>query len=66
MIFRHVVSILDIGIPTGNSNSRISLNNTALASPRILVPIVENNQQADGTIRVPEVLVSLMGKSVIS
>jgi seryl-tRNA synthetase len=42
-----------------------SLNNTAIASPRILVSIVENYQQADGTIRVPEALQKYMGKSVI-
>ena len=42
-----------------------SLNNTAVASPRILVSIIENYQQADGTIRVPEVLVPFMGKTVI-
>jgi len=38
-----------------------SLNNTAIASPRILVPIIENNQQADGSIVVPEVLRPYMG-----
>lgn len=43
-----------------------SLNNTALASPRILVPIIENNQQADGTIRVPEALKRYVGKDIIS
>ncbi len=42
-----------------------SLNNTAIAFPRILVSIVENYQQADGTIRVPEALQQFMGKSVI-
>lgn len=43
-----------------------SLNNTALASPRILVPILENNQQKDGTIKVPEALKRYVGKDVIS
>ncbi len=38
-----------------------SLNNTALATPRILVSIVENNQQADGSIKIPEVLQKYMG-----
>jgi|AntAceMinimDraft_12_1070368.scaffolds.fasta_scaffold01375_11 seryl-tRNA synthetase len=38
-----------------------SLNNTAIASPRILVPIIENNQQEDGSIVVPEVLRPYMG-----
>jgi seryl-tRNA synthetase len=33
-----------------------SLNNTALASPRILVPIIENYQQEDGSILIPPVL----------
>lgn len=38
-----------------------SLNNTALATPRILVSIVENYQNADGSIRVPEALQKYMG-----
>ncbi|MFA6408296.1 MAG: serine--tRNA ligase [Candidatus Paceibacterota bacterium] len=42
-----------------------SLNNTALAMPRILTHIVENYQQADGTIKVPDALVPYVGKSVI-
>ncbi|MBU0722446.1 serine--tRNA ligase [Patescibacteria group bacterium] len=33
-----------------------TLNNTAIASPRILIAILENNQQADGSIVVPKVL----------
>lgn len=33
-----------------------SLNNTCIASPRILIPILEIYQNADGTITVPEVL----------
>ncbi len=42
-----------------------SLNNTALATPRILQHIIENNQQADGTIKVPEVLVPYIGKTIL-
>ncbi len=38
-----------------------TLNNTAVASPRILIPILENYQNADGTITIPEVLVPYMG-----
>lgn len=41
-----------------------SLNNTAL-SGRPLIMIVENYQQADGSIKVPDVLVPYMGKDVI-
>lgn len=43
-----------------------SLNNTALAMPRILGHIVENYQQADGTIKVPGALRPYMGKDVIT
>jgi seryl-tRNA synthetase len=38
-----------------------TLNNTALASPRILVPLLENHQTADGRVRLPEALQELMG-----
>jgi len=30
-----------------------TLNNTVVASPRILIPLIEMNQQADGSIRIP-------------
>jgi len=33
-----------------------SLNNTVAASPRLLIPILEMHQQADGSIRIPETL----------
>jgi len=38
-----------------------TLNNTALASPRILVPLLENHQSADGRVKLPEPLRELMG-----
>jgi len=38
-----------------------SLNATAVATPRILVSIVENYQQADGSIKIPEVLQKYIG-----
>jgi len=38
-----------------------TLNNTALASPRILVPLLENHQQADGRVKLPAPLQQLMG-----
>jgi seryl-tRNA synthetase len=38
-----------------------TLNNTALATPRILVPLLENHQQADGSIRLPAALAPYMG-----
>jgi len=33
-----------------------TLNNTVVASPRILIPILENYQNADGSITIPEAL----------
>lgn len=38
-----------------------TLNNTAIASPRILLPLLETHQQADGSIRIPEALRPYMG-----
>jgi seryl-tRNA synthetase len=38
-----------------------TLNNTALASPRILVPLLENHQTGDGRVRLPKALQGLMG-----
>lgn len=43
-----------------------SLNCTAIPTPRILVSLVENFQEADGSIRIPEVLVPYMGKDKIT
>ncbi len=43
-----------------------SLNCTAIPTPRILVSLVENNQQADGTVKVPEVLRKHLGKDIIA
>lgn len=42
-----------------------SLNGTALASPRILVSILENYQQADGSILIPKVLQPYLGGRTI-
>ncbi len=42
-----------------------TLNGSALALPRILAALLENNQQADGSIRVPEVLAGYCGFEVI-
>lgn len=42
-----------------------SLNNTFMATPRLLVPVIENYQQEDGTIKVPEVLVPYLGKDTL-
>jgi seryl-tRNA synthetase len=42
-----------------------TLNNTALASPRILVPLLENHQTADGRVKLPKALQQLMGREYL-
>jgi len=43
-----------------------TLNNTAIATPRILVPFLECHQQKDGTVKIPAKLQPYMdGKKVI-
>lgn len=42
-----------------------SLNNTALAMPRVITQIVENYQKNDGSIKVPDALIPYMGKEEI-
>jgi len=49
----------------GKTEYAFSFNNTAVAAPRILIAILENYQQADGSIKVPEVLVPFTGFDVI-
>jgi seryl-tRNA synthetase len=43
-----------------------TLNGTAVATGRAMIAILENHQQADGTIRVPKILQPWMGTEVIS
>lgn len=43
-----------------------TLNNTAIASPRILIAILENYQQKDGSVLIPKVLQPYIGKKVIA
>ena len=39
-----------------------TLNNTVVAPPRMLIAFLENNLQADGSVRIPEVLRPYMGE----
>ncbi len=45
----------------GNLKFTFTLNNTAIASPRILIPILETYQNADGSVTIPKVLIPYMG-----
>lgn len=43
-----------------------TLNNTAIATPRILISLLETYQQKDGSIKIPKVLRPLVGKDKIT
>ena len=45
----------------GKSRYCHTLNNTLVASPRILIPFLENHQEADGSINVPQCLRPYLG-----
>ncbi len=42
-----------------------TLNGSGLALPRVVIALLENYQQADGSIKVPEALVPYMGTEII-
>lgn len=42
-----------------------SMNNTAAATPRLITAIIENYQEEDGSISVPEVLIPYVGKQTL-
>ncbi len=49
----------------GEKRHAYALNCTVVATPRILIPLLENHQQADGSIRVPKPLQPFVGNDVI-
>jgi len=53
--------------PQANAKPRFvhTLNGSGLALPRVVISILENYQQADGSIKVPDVLKQYMGVEVI-
>lgn len=58
---------LDIKYRTKNGETKFvhTLNNTAIASPRILIAILEINQKKDGSVNVPKALQEFVGKERI-
>ena len=49
----------------GETKYVYTINNTVAATPRLLAAIIENYQQVDGSVKIPDVLVPFMGKEVI-
>lgn len=50
----------------GKARFAHSINNTAIATPRLLAAIIDNYQDQEGNVRVPEVLVPFIGKELIT
>jgi seryl-tRNA synthetase len=49
-------SKIRLRLPDGSLGYPYTLNNTAIASPRILIPLLENHQNADGSVTLPPAL----------
>lgn len=45
----------------GQTRFCYTLNNTAVATPRILIPLLENHQTEDGRVKIPKALQKYMG-----
>jgi len=58
-------SNIRLRMPDGSLGYPYTLNNTAVASPRILIPLLENHQREDGSIALPKALVPYMGTDVL-
>ncbi|MCY4537909.1 MAG: serine--tRNA ligase [Chloroflexi bacterium] len=54
--------------PAGSRKTQFvhTLNGSGLATPRVMIAIMENNQRADGSVVVPQVLRPYLGADVIS
>lgn len=53
-------SNIRVRMPDGSLSYPYTLNNTAIASPRILIPLLENHQNEDGSITLPKALAPYM------
>ena len=54
-------SNIRVRLPDGSLGYPFTLNNTAVASPRILIPLLENHQNVDGSVTLPKALLPYMG-----
>jgi seryl-tRNA synthetase len=53
-------SNIRVRLADGTLSYPYTLNNTAVASPRILIPLLENHQNEDGSVTLPKALVPYM------
>jgi len=54
-----------VRLANGTLGYPYTLNNTAIASPRILIPLLENHQNADGSVTLPKALAPYMGGATV-
>jgi seryl-tRNA synthetase len=59
-------SNIRVRMADGSLSYPFTLNNTAVASPRILIPLLENHQQKDGSVVLPKELGRYMGKEILT
>ena len=60
-------SKIRLRLPDGSLGYPYTLNNTAVASPRILIPLLENHQNPDGSVTLPKALRPYMlGRDVLT
>jgi seryl-tRNA synthetase len=55
-------SNIRVRVADGSLGYPFTLNNTAVASPRLLIPLIENHQEKDGSVTLPKALAAYMGK----
>jgi seryl-tRNA synthetase len=53
-------SNIRVRLESGELAYPFTLNNTAIATPRILIPLLENHQNADGSVTLPKAIVPYM------
>jgi seryl-tRNA synthetase len=49
----------------GGKTAPVATLNGTLATTRMLVPLLENHQQPDGSVRVPKALQAFLGRDVL-
>jgi seryl-tRNA synthetase len=58
-------SNIRIRLEDGSLGFPFTLNNTAVASPRILIPLLENHQNEDGSVSIPKALQPYMNGATV-
>ena len=65
LVITESISNLTKDINDGKKHFAFTLNNTACASPRILIPLMENHQTKEGHIKIPTCLQKYMNNKTL-